>query len=100
MKGQWGLILAISLALIIAVFSVMNVESVTFHYIFGETQWPLILIIIVSALMGALFTGLLGMVKVFRLQKQVKRLEKELSDPHSRNGEDSTLHIDGNHRRE
>jgi lipopolysaccharide assembly protein A len=79
MKGQWGLILSLFLALIIAILSVVNVNSVTFNYVFGETKWPLILIILGSVFMGALAVGLFGLVKVYHLRKQVKRLEKELA---------------------
>ena len=80
MKGQWGLIFAIFLALIIAIFSVANVNTVTFNYVVGKTEWPLILIILGSVFMGAIVAGLLGAVKVYPLQKRVKRLEKALAE--------------------
>ena len=78
MKGQWGLLVGILFALIIALFSVFNVDPVTVNYLFGKASWPLILVILGSVLMGALMVGSLGLVRVFRLQRTVKRLEKEL----------------------
>lgn len=78
MKFQWGLLLALIFALIIAIFSVINVNAVTVNYLFGHAEWPLILVILGSVLMGALIVGSIGMVRVFRLQRMVKRLEKQL----------------------
>lgn len=78
MKGQWALLLALIFALIIAIFSVINVDSVSVNYLFGESQWPLILVIIGSVLLGALFVGSIGFVKFYRLQRSFKRAENEL----------------------
>lgn len=78
MKGQWGLLVGILFALIIALFSVFNVDPVTVNYLFGEARWPLILVILGSVLMGGLMVGSIGLVRVFRLQRTVKRLEREL----------------------
>jgi lipopolysaccharide assembly protein A len=78
MKGQWGLLFAILFALIIALFSVFNVDPVTVNYLFGEARWSLILVILGSVLMGGLMVGSIGLVRVFRLQRTVKRLEREL----------------------
>ncbi|RSL34408.1 DUF1049 domain-containing protein [Salibacterium salarium] len=76
MKGQSGLIFGFIAALIIAVFAVMNVESVEVNYIFGTAKWPLILVILGSVLMGAVVVGSFGMIKVYRLQQQIKQLKK------------------------
>ncbi|MGB8001452.1 MAG: lipopolysaccharide assembly protein LapA domain-containing protein, partial [Anaerobacillus sp.] len=54
MKGQWGLVVALIFALIIAVFSVVNVDSVQVNYVFGTSDWPLVLVILGSVLMGAI----------------------------------------------
>ncbi|GGE42893.1 hypothetical protein GCM10011391_22130 [Pullulanibacillus camelliae] len=80
MKGQWGLILGLVFALIIAIFSVINVDPVTVNYLFGHAKWPLILVILGSVLMGALIVGSLGLVRVYKLQRTVNRLTKRLHE--------------------
>lgn len=82
MKKQWNLILAIIVVLIIAVFSVINVDKVTVNYLFGKTEWPLILVIIGSVLLGALLVGLISMMKIYQLQRALKKAGGEI-DRHS-----------------
>jgi len=54
MKQQWSLILGFFFALVVAVFSVLNVESVPVDYAFGTASFPLIIVILASALAGGL----------------------------------------------
>lgn len=82
MKRQWSLILAIIVVLIIAVFSVINVDMVTVNYLFGKAEWPLILVIIGSVLLGALLVGLISMMKIYQLQRALKKAGGEI-DQHS-----------------
>ncbi|MCW1941864.1 lipopolysaccharide assembly protein LapA domain-containing protein [Bacillus anthracis] len=82
MKRQVNLILAIIVVLIIAFFSVVNVDMVTVNYLFGKTEWPLILVIIGSVLLGALLAGLISMMKIYQLQRALKKEGSEI-DPHS-----------------
>ncbi|WP_026585335.1 LapA family protein [Bacillus sp. J33] len=77
MKIQWALLFGFLFALIVAVFAVINVDNVTVNYLFGESQWPLILVIISSVMMGGLIVGSVGIVRMYALQKQVKLLKKE-----------------------
>lgn len=79
MKKQWSLILALIVVLIIAIFSVINVEPVTVNYLFGKAEWPLILVIIGSVLLGAVLAGLIGMMKIFQLQRALKKTEDNYS---------------------
>ena len=76
MKGQWGLILGIIAALFISIFAVINVEAVRVNYLFGTAEWPLILVILSSVLMGGILVGAVGMVKVYRLQNEIRRLNR------------------------
>lgn len=78
MKGQGMLISAFAFALIIAIFAVINVEQVKVNFLFAETSTPLILVILVSTLLGGLTVGLFGMIRIFRLQRLVKTMEKKL----------------------
>lgn len=79
MKNQWIILLGFAFTLIVAIFAVINVDPVTVNYLFGESSWPLILVILGSVLMGGLIVGSVGIVRIFNLQKQVNVLKKELS---------------------
>ncbi|MBL5783302.1 DUF1049 domain-containing protein [Bacillus sporothermodurans] len=50
---------------------------------FGKADWPLILVIIGSVLLGALLAGLIGMMKIYQLQKALKRAENNNVDDNS-----------------
>ncbi|MHA6480620.1 LapA family protein [Paenibacillus sp. strain BS8-2] len=80
MKGQGMLIAAFAFALVIAIFAVINVEQVEVNFLFAKTATPLILVILVSTLLGGLTVGLFGMLRIFKLQRQVKALEKAAAD--------------------
>ncbi|WP_424767943.1 LapA family protein [Paenibacillus sp. sgz302251] len=80
MKGQGVLISALVFALLIAVFAVINVESVRVNFLFTEASLPLILVILISTLLSGLTIGLLGMIRQFRLQRTIKGLEKKVAE--------------------
>ncbi|MCM3572022.1 DUF1049 domain-containing protein [Mesobacillus subterraneus] len=77
MKFQWTLLLGLAFALIVAVFAVINVDPVTVNYLFGESEWPLILVILGSVLMGGIIVGSVGLFRMFVLQREVKSLRKK-----------------------
>ncbi|XXM73610.1 LapA family protein [Lysinibacillus sphaericus] len=77
MKFQWTLLLGIIFALIVAVFAVINVDPVTVNYLFGQAEWPLILVILGSVLMGGIIVGSVGLFRLYVVQRKVKALEKE-----------------------
>ncbi|MBO1514803.1 LapA family protein [Metabacillus bambusae] len=77
MKRQWSIILAIIFTIIIAVFAVINVESVEVDYLFGTAEWPLVLIILGSVLMGGFMIATTGVVRILSLQRRLKLAEKE-----------------------
>lgn len=77
MRGQTYVILAIIFVIIIAVFAVTNVDPVEVNYLFWSGESPLILIILFSVLMGGIITAAVGMLKMFRLQREVKKLQME-----------------------
>lgn len=78
MKLQWSLLFGLLFAIIIALFAVYNVDTVPVNYVFGTAQWPLILVILGSALLGALLSGTVAIYRSFILSRKVKHLEKEL----------------------
>ncbi len=83
MKFQWSLLIGLIFAVIIAVFAVVNVETVPVNYVFGNAEWPLILVILGSALLGALLSGSVAIFRSFVLQRRVKHLEKEVTSKES-----------------
>ncbi|MCM3242380.1 DUF1049 domain-containing protein [Cytobacillus firmus] len=83
MKFQWALLFGFLFALIVAVFAVINVDNVTVNYLFGESQWPLILVILGSVLMGGMIVGSVGLVRIYSLQRKVKILKKENEKLHA-----------------
>lgn len=74
MKMQLYLLFGFIFALIIATFAVINVGDVEINYLFGTANWPLILVILGSAVFGGLSVGLFGLIRVIQLQRQVKKL--------------------------
>jgi len=78
MKQQWTLICALLFALIIAIFSVINVEPVPVDYVFGTAQFPLIMVILGSALLGGFVVGLIGTIRMVRQNRRIRALEREL----------------------
>ncbi|MFT8319925.1 MAG: lipopolysaccharide assembly protein LapA domain-containing protein [Bacillus sp. (in: firmicutes)] len=80
MKRQWSLLLGILFALIVAVFAVINVEPVTVNYLFGKGEWPLVLVILISVLLGGLMIGSAGILKIYSLQKKLKTSTKEKTE--------------------
>lgn len=77
MKGQTYVIFAIIFVIIVAVFAVTNVETVEVNYLFWSAESPLILVILFSVLMGGLITATVGLIKMYRMQREMKRLEAE-----------------------
>lgn len=79
MKFQWSWLLGILFAIIIAVFSVMNVDSVPVNYGFGIAEWPLVLIILASALLGAAISGIIAMFRSVMTNRRIKELMRDVN---------------------
>ncbi|MDW0109611.1 LapA family protein [Sporosarcina aquimarina] len=83
MKSQWMLLFGLLFAIIIAVFAVFNVDKVPVNYVFGEAYWPLVLVILGSALLGALASGLFAVFRSVRTRREVKDLQKVITEKES-----------------
>jgi uncharacterized integral membrane protein len=46
------------LAVLITLFAVLNTDKVKVHWIFGTSEWPLIIVIVISLLVGIVLTYL------------------------------------------
>ncbi|MFB9329213.1 lipopolysaccharide assembly LapA domain-containing protein [Paenibacillus aurantiacus] len=91
MKVQASIIVAFIFALLIALFAVVNVEAVPVDYVWGQSNVPLILVIIGSALFGGLAVGLFGIVRQYRLTRRIKTLEKQMAGLQSIEGDPVTI---------
>lgn len=63
---------AIVLIILIAWLSVLNVDSVPLNFGFATVEWPLILIIFVSVLLGALIATLFSTVREYKNKRNHK----------------------------
>ncbi|MFT8310407.1 MAG: lipopolysaccharide assembly protein LapA domain-containing protein [Sporolactobacillus sp.] len=78
MKKQWRILLVLIFTLIIVLFSIANVETVGFSFLFGVVRLPLILVIIGSVLIGALLIGLFTYSTIYKQRHRIGKLEREL----------------------
>lgn len=76
MKNQGRLISAIILILIVAIFALLNTQKVVLHLMFWQPAFPLVIVLIVSVLLGALIAALLSTVSIYQLKKQIKELSQ------------------------
>lgn len=80
MKVQWTMLLGLIFALVVAWFAIINVDPVPVNYVFGTAEWPLIIVILVSALLGAAVSGFVSVFRTMLQQRKIKRLEREVND--------------------
>ncbi|EUJ31843.1 hypothetical protein MFLO_08557 [Listeria floridensis FSL S10-1187] len=80
MKNQWQVILGIILVIFIAIFAIINVDSVEVNFLFAKANWPLVLVILGSVLVGCLIIFCLNIAKVRTANKQIKQLKAEKTE--------------------
>jgi len=75
---QWNIILVLAFALVIAAFAIVNIDTVTINYLFGEASIPLILIIIGFTLAGALMIVFFNIANQVASYRTIKALRNEI----------------------
>lgn len=80
MKNQWRIVVSILLVIVVAVFAILNVESVPVSFGFTTVHWPLILILLVSILIGAVLMILFSTINTVQHNRAYKELEKTSSE--------------------
>ncbi|HFD1721572.1 TPA: lipopolysaccharide assembly LapA domain-containing protein [Enterococcus faecium] len=80
LKKQSNVILGFILVLIIVLFAVLNNKNVPVSFGFTAFSAPLILVIIGSALIGALIVFLTASATLWQQKKQIKQLTQEISE--------------------
>ena len=78
MKERMHYILLLLAILLIAGLSLANMQSVTVSFILFRFKIPLILLILLSVLLGAITTILISMPKNFSLKNELAKAKKEL----------------------
>lgn len=84
---KWlGYIIVIALGIIFALIGLFNSESVLFNYLLSERELPLVVVMVMSFLCGALFTlAIFGFKTLFwrgRAKKLQAQLDREHRDAH------------------
>lgn len=77
MKKQISTIISIILIIIIAIFALMNFESVEVNFGFASFQVPLVLLILICLLIGALIIFLFSSTQNVKKNRQYKQLASE-----------------------
>jgi uncharacterized integral membrane protein len=98
MRLQWSLISALIIALLTAIFAVINVNTVKVNLLFQVVEIPLILLILGCTLLGGLIVGSLGIFRQFKLQREIKRLKRQvelLQHPPQASGAEPLEHTSG-----
>lgn len=80
MKIQWTIIVGLIFTIIIALFSYVNIEEIPVNYYFGEANWPLIVVILGSTLIGAFISACFSAIRMFALKRKVILLQKDLHE--------------------
>ncbi|MFC6206273.1 LapA family protein [Levilactobacillus tongjiangensis] len=80
MKNQWRIVLTILLVIVVAVFAILNLDSVPVSFGFTTVHWPLILVLLVSILIGAVLMILFSSINAFQHNRAYKELAKTSDD--------------------
>lgn len=84
---QANIVLILVFAIIVTLFAIFNASVVTVSLFFVDIEVSLALVIIVSALIGAIIVILLDSVKKIKHSMQVKELHKKIAEYEKKNAE-------------
>ena len=69
---SWKFVVSLVVALIVAVFALLNSEPVAINFLFKKAVISQALVILISVLVGALIVALLGSIKRFKMSAALK----------------------------
>ncbi|CAJ1187085.1 hypothetical protein FS150101_NMOIFPPK_00972 [Fructilactobacillus sanfranciscensis] len=84
MKKQVYVILSLLIVILIAIFVLLNMEDTAVNFGFATIKMPLILIVLVSLLLGALLIFLFSSISSFKNNRQNKANLKEIKQLQSK----------------
>lgn len=76
MKNQWRVFIGLFLVLIVVLFAVLNNQQVPVNFGFVKITGPLIVIILGSAIIGAIVGLIASTTTMWQQKKEIKKLEK------------------------
>jgi uncharacterized integral membrane protein len=74
---QLYFIFSLIASIIVIIFAITNAAAVPVRVFFAQYELSLALIIFISTAFGAIIAAMLGLVKQFKLKKQIKKLHNE-----------------------
>ncbi len=77
MKMQTKFVISMLFAILVATFALQNANPVNIKVLFTEFSVSQALVILGSAVLGAIIVLLLGLIKQMKLNKKIKNLTKE-----------------------
>jgi len=78
---QMQLIVILLVALILLLVTVQNPNPVSLQFLSWQAQQvPLIIVILISLLIGAIISSILGLIKQSRLKQTIRRLQEEIEE--------------------
>ena len=87
MKKQWKVFLGFILVLVIVIFALSNSQEVPVNFLIKKIYLSLVLVIIGSALIGALVVLLTSGATFFRQRKEIKQLKESIQSYEANNGQ-------------
>lgn len=78
MKKQTGFVIGLILTLVVVIFAIMNVETIAINFGFAKVELPLIVILLICLVLGALIALLLSTGSTVSIKRQNKKLQKDL----------------------
>lgn len=85
MKKQWKVFLGFILVLLIVIFALSNSQEVPVNFLIKKFYLSLVLVIIGSALIGALVVMLTSGATLFQQRKEIKQLKKTIQSYETNN---------------
>lgn len=87
MKKQWKVFLEFILVLVIVIFALSNSQEVPVNFLIKKIYLSLVLVIIGSALIGALVVLLTSGATFFQQRKEIKQLKESIQSYEANNGQ-------------
>lgn len=84
---EFKFVISLIFAVLVAIFAIQNAGSVEVKFFFAEFSISQAVVILASAVVGALIAFLLGLVKQIRQNIKVKQLTKEINILKTQNDE-------------
>ena len=85
MKKQWKVFLGFILVLVIVIFALSNSQEVPVNFLIKKIYLSLVLVIIGSALIGALVVLLTSGATFFQQRKEIKQLKESIQSYEANN---------------